>query len=59
MGVFPSLNAGNGSDMRNVGGILRCKCGLVLRAKELKNWAANKGNLVNQSNNNGIYVVYQ
>ena len=30
---FNALNAGKGADMRNVNGICRCSCGLVLRAK--------------------------
>ena len=45
--------------MRNVGGMLRCECGLVLRAKELRNWAANKGKKVNQTSNNGVFLIYQ
>lgn len=45
--------------MRNVGGMLRCECGLVLRAKELQNWASNKGKKVNQASNNGVYLIYQ
>jgi hypothetical protein len=46
---FPELNAGKGADMRNVGGMCRCLCGLVLRAKELRNWASNHGNQVNST----------
>ena len=37
----------------------RCECGLVLRAKELRTWAASKGQKVNAVDNNGIYLVYQ
>ena len=39
--------------------MLRCKCGAVLRAKELRAWAANKGKKAQEIKNNGIYVVYQ
>lgn len=37
----------------------RCECGLVIRAKELRNWAANKGQKVNAATNNGVFLVYQ
>lgn len=56
---FPALNAGKGADMRNVGGMCRCLCGLVLRAKELRDWASSNGQKVNATNNQGIYLVYQ
>lgn len=45
--------------MRKVGGLLRCLCGLVLRARDLRDWAASKGKLVQSANNSGVYVVYQ
>ena len=45
--------------MRKVGGLLTCLCGVVLRAKDLRDWAASKGKLVQSANNSGVYVVYQ
>jgi hypothetical protein len=57
--TYPELNAGPGADMRNVGGILRCNCGLVLRAKELRDWASKKGSKVASAGPTGLYLVYE
>lgn len=43
---FKELNSGNGADERFVDGILRCRCGLILRAKEFRKWAAKNGKKV-------------
>ena len=41
------LNAGEGAHQRYVNGIIRCSCGLPLRAKEVRSWAINNGTKVN------------
>ncbi|EAR90510.1 hypothetical protein TTHERM_00117560 (macronuclear) [Tetrahymena thermophila SB210] len=55
---FPVLNAKDGTHQRVVNGLLRCGCGLVLRAKELFNWAKQQGKIVNALGS-GLYLVYE
>jgi hypothetical protein len=45
--------------MRIVGGLLRCSCGFVLRAKELRSWVAAKYPKVQAADNNHIFFVYE
>ncbi len=45
--------------MRVVDGMVRCLCGLVIRAKELRDWAIKNGEKVNQKSSNGVFLIYQ
>ena len=60
---FPNLNAGKGDHQRNVivqgCKMLICGCGLCLRAKEMRLWAAKNFTKVNQISNQGIFLVYE
>lgn len=49
---------GDGSHFCKSNGYVRCGCGAIVRARDMREWAANKGKKVDKWSNSGVYVIF-
>jgi hypothetical protein len=59
-GTYPALFNGSGKHFVESGEpkVMRCSCKAIVRARDVRAWAAGKGTKVNSYQNQGVYVIF-